>query len=97
MDKDPIYIRDGKVWSSAGVTAGIDLALTVARYMVMFLRRRGTSRSSAWPCGRLDRPTDPIRAEVEAIHADPGRRLSISDLAAYAKAYGLPQPSPGSP
>ena len=29
VDPDPLYIRDGEVWSSAGVTAGIDLALAL--------------------------------------------------------------------
>ena len=54
VDTDPIYIRDGNIWTSAGVTAGIDLALamveedhgcemaqTIARNLVMFLRRPG--------------------------------------------------------
>ncbi|HEX4163222.1 MAG TPA: AraC family transcriptional regulator, partial [Acidimicrobiales bacterium] len=31
VDPDPIYIRDGKIWSSAGVTAGIDLALAMVQ------------------------------------------------------------------
>ena len=52
VDPDPLYIRDGRVWTSAGVTAGIDLALamvaddlgtdvaqTLARWLVMFLHR----------------------------------------------------------
>ena len=54
MDCDPIFIRDGWLWTSAGVTAGIDLALAlveedlgrsvalaVARYLVVFLKRPG--------------------------------------------------------
>ena len=54
IDPDPIFIRDGKVWTSAGVTAGIDLALAlveedhgralalaVARQLVVFLKRPG--------------------------------------------------------
>ncbi|SEO28823.1 Transcriptional regulator GlxA family, contains an amidase domain and an AraC-type DNA-binding HTH domain [Methylobacterium sp. UNC300MFChir4.1] len=54
IEPDPIFVRDGPVWSSAGVTAGIDLALalveedlgratalTVARHLVMFLKRPG--------------------------------------------------------
>jgi transcriptional regulator GlxA family with amidase domain len=54
VEPDPIFVRDGPVWSSAGVTAGIDLslalveedlgraiALGVARYLVMFLKRPG--------------------------------------------------------
>ncbi|MGQ7840931.1 GlxA family transcriptional regulator, partial [Burkholderia pseudomallei] len=54
VEPDPIFIRDGNVWTSAGVTAGIDLALAlveddlgralaldVARYLVVFLKRPG--------------------------------------------------------
>jgi transcriptional regulator GlxA family with amidase domain len=54
VESDPIFVRDGDVWTSAGVTAGIDLALalveedlgrsaalSVARYLVMFLKRPG--------------------------------------------------------
>ncbi|MEP6829324.1 MAG: GlxA family transcriptional regulator [Rhizomicrobium sp.] len=54
VEPDPIFVRDGDVWSSAGVTAGIDLslalveqdlgrplALAVARQLVMFLKRPG--------------------------------------------------------
>jgi transcriptional regulator GlxA family with amidase domain len=55
FDPDPIFIRDGNVYTSAGVTAGIDLALSlveedlgadlalfVARALVVFLRRPGS-------------------------------------------------------
>ena len=54
VEPDPIFVRDGRMWTSAGVTAGIDLALAlveedlgrsmalaVARYMVVFLKRPG--------------------------------------------------------
>jgi transcriptional regulator GlxA family with amidase domain len=54
VDPDPIFIRDGNVWTSAGITAGIDLALAlveadfgrdaalgVARQLVVFLKRPG--------------------------------------------------------
>ena len=54
VDPDPIYIRDGKTYTTAGVTAGMDLALAlveedlgsavalaVAREMVLYLRRAG--------------------------------------------------------
>ena len=54
VEPDPIFIRDGTVWTSAGVTAGIDLALAlveddlgratalaVARQLVVFLKRPG--------------------------------------------------------
>jgi len=54
VERDPIFVRDGHVFTSAGVTAGMDLALElveqdcgralaldVARWLVMFLRRPG--------------------------------------------------------
>ncbi|MGZ2745936.1 GlxA family transcriptional regulator [Burkholderia stagnalis] len=54
VEADPIFIREGALWTSAGVTAGIDLALAlveedlgrtialdVARELVVFLKRPG--------------------------------------------------------
>ena len=54
VESDPIFVCDGKVWSSAGVCAGMDLALAlvgldhgrelalqVAQWMVIFLKRPG--------------------------------------------------------
>jgi transcriptional regulator GlxA family with amidase domain len=54
VERDPIFVRDGRISTSAGVTAGMDLALelveedggrdlalAVARWLVMFLRRPG--------------------------------------------------------
>jgi Transcriptional regulator containing an amidase domain and an AraC-type DNA-binding HTH domain len=54
VDSDPIFIKDGKFYTSAGITAGMDLALAlveedldselalqVAREMVLYLRRQG--------------------------------------------------------
>nr|WP_248805632.1 GlxA family transcriptional regulator [Pseudomonas sp. MWU13-2100] len=54
VEPNPIFINDGPVWTSAGVTAGIDLslalveadlgrpvALEVARHLVVFLKRPG--------------------------------------------------------
>lgn len=54
VDPDPIFVADGSVWTSAGVTAGIDMALAmlesdlgrveavaVARHLVVFAKRPG--------------------------------------------------------
>jgi transcriptional regulator GlxA family with amidase domain len=54
VEPDPIFINDGSVWTSAGISAGIDLALAlveedlghelalaVARHLVVFLKRPG--------------------------------------------------------
>jgi transcriptional regulator GlxA family with amidase domain len=54
VDRDPIFVREDRIWTSAGVTAGIDLSLAlveddlgrkiamqVARHLVVFLKRPG--------------------------------------------------------
>jgi len=62
VDADPIYIRQGRIWTSAGVTAGIDLALALveqdlghasaiatARQLVMFIKRPGGQSQFSTP------------------------------------------------
>lgn len=94
VDCDPIFIRDGRVWTSAGVTAGMDLALAlveddlgrdvahaVAQELVMFLRRPGSQSQFSVPLWSSQPRTDPIRSVVAAIHADPGAGHGLADLA----------------
>jgi len=97
VDADPIYIRDGKFWTSAGVTAGIDLALalvqddlgvevaqTVARHLVMFLHRPGGQTQFASPVWvpRAERST--VRAVQSVVEAAPGGDHRLPVLAAAA-------------
>ncbi len=97
VDPDPIYIRDGKFWTSAGVTAGIDLALalvqddlgvevaqTVARWLVMFLHRPGGQTQFASPVWvpRAERST--VRAVQNLVEAAPGGDHKLPALAAAA-------------
>ena len=97
VDPDPIYIRDGKYWSSAGVTAGIDLSLalvqedlgvdvaqTVARWLVMFLHRPGGQTQFASPVWvpRAERST--VRAVQTLVEAAPGGDHNVGALAAAA-------------
>jgi len=62
VDSDALFIRDGKIWSSAGITAGIDLALAlvaedfgravsaaVARQLVVYIRRSGNQAQYSEP------------------------------------------------
>lgn len=73
VDADRIFVRDGNVWSSAGVSAGIDLALAlieadhgidvarqVAREMVVYHRRSG-GQSQFAPISHMDPESDRIR------------------------------------
>jgi transcriptional regulator GlxA family with amidase domain len=97
VDCDPIFIRDGHVWTSAGVTAGMDLALAlveddlgrdvahaVAQELVMFLRRPGGQSQFSVALWSRQPRTDPIRTVVSAIHADPGAGHGLADLASRA-------------
>jgi transcriptional regulator GlxA family with amidase domain len=94
VDPDPIHVRDGRVWSSAGVTSGIDLALalvehdhgaevaqTIARWLVMFLRRPGGQSQFAAPVWTGRAVVGPIRTAQDAIDADPGGDHRVGRLA----------------
>lgn len=94
VDPDPIYVRDGNVYTSAGVTAGMDLALAlveedcgreaalaVARRLVLFLKRPGgqSQFSTQLRVQLSDRP--PLR-ELQGFIADhPTADLSVEALA----------------
>ncbi len=82
VDPDPIFIRQGRIWTSAGVTAGIDLALaireqdagradamTVARDLVVFLRRPGGQSQFSAPL-RAQTSENPAHAgpNFDALH-----------------------------
>ena len=95
VDRDAIYVRDGNVWTSAGVTSGMDLALAlveddlgheaalqVARFSVMYMMRPGgQSQFSAHLVAQ--RAEDPaINATLDFILANPGDPLTVTSLAA---------------
>jgi transcriptional regulator GlxA family with amidase domain len=98
VDPEPIFIRSSaSVWTAAGVTAGIDLALslveddhgaevaqTVARWLVLYLRRPGGQTQFAAPVWIPRARQEPIREVQESVEADPGGAHSIADLAARA-------------
>jgi transcriptional regulator GlxA family with amidase domain len=97
VDTEPIWWRDGDVWTSAGVTAGIDvslalveddhgpeLATTVARWLVVYLRRPGGQSQFAGPVWRRPARTDPLRRVQQRIDADPAADHRVSVLAVEA-------------
>jgi transcriptional regulator GlxA family with amidase domain len=97
VDPEPIYVRDGAIVTSAGVTAGIDLALalveddvgreaalSVARHLVVFLRRPGgQAQFSAQLRAQLAR-REPLREVQQWISERPAADLSVDSLAARA-------------
>ncbi|WP_250002805.1 GlxA family transcriptional regulator [Actinoplanes sp. M2I2] len=94
---DAIFVADGPVFTSAGVSAGIDLALalverdhgeelarSVAQSLVVFLQRPG-GQSQFSPSLSLPRPSTPALREVtDAVAADPAGDHSVTALAARA-------------
>jgi transcriptional regulator GlxA family with amidase domain len=101
VDPDPIYRRDGNVWTSAGVTAGIDLALamvdadhgsdvaqTVARWMVMFLHRPGGQTQFAAPVWVPRAGHSTVRVAQDYIDAHPAADHRLDLLAVRAAMSG---------
>jgi transcriptional regulator GlxA family with amidase domain len=98
VDPDPIYVRSSPtVWTAAGVSAGIDLALalveddhgtevaqTVARWLVLHLRRPGGQTQFAAPVWVARAKREPIRAVQDAVESEPGGTHSITELARRA-------------
>jgi transcriptional regulator GlxA family with amidase domain len=97
VDPDPVWVRDGDVWTSAGVTAGIDLALAlveddlgaqvalaVARELVVFLKRPG-GQSQFSGALAAQQATRPALRELQAwIAGHLDQDLSVAALAAKA-------------
>lgn len=95
VDPDPIFVRSGRVWTGAGISAcldlalalvaedhGEDLALAVARQLVVYLKRQGGQSQFSVPISRppaTRRDIDELRRYV-ADHLD--RDLSAPALAA---------------
>jgi transcriptional regulator GlxA family with amidase domain len=98
VDPDPIFVRSSAtVWTAAGVSAGIDLALalveddhgtevaqTVARWLVLYLRRPGGQTQFAAPVWVARAKREPIRAVQDAVESEPGGAHSIGELARRA-------------
>jgi transcriptional regulator GlxA family with amidase domain len=97
VDREAIYVQDGEVWTSAGVTAGMDLALALveedlgrdvaletARWLVLFVKRPGgqSQFSSHLRAQMADR--EPLRGLQEWMGANLARDLSVPSLAARA-------------
>ncbi len=94
VDGDRIFTQDGKVWTSAGVSAGIDLALAmveedhghalaveVARRMVLFMRRGGGQSQFSSQLAAQAADHQPIRELIAWISEHLDADLSIPALA----------------
>ena len=96
VDADPIFIRDGDVWTSAGVAAGIDLSLAlvtddlgpkvareIARWLVLFLQRTGGQSQFSVQLAAQTADCSPLRELQSHIADHPRDDLSVPALAAH--------------
>ena len=97
VDPDPIYTRDGNVWTSAGVTAGMDLALAlveddlgrdvalaIARRLVLFLRRPGSQSQFSAQLAAQFAERDGLRHVQRWIADRPDADHTVAAMAARA-------------
>jgi transcriptional regulator GlxA family with amidase domain len=94
VERDAIFVADGSVYTSAGVTAGMDLALAlveedlgpraardVAQQLVIFLRRPGGQSQFSSQLAALPAEHEPLRDLQAWISANVGADLSVPALA----------------
>ena len=97
LEPDRIYVRDGNIWSSAGITAGIDLSLAMvgedygeeiaqqaARQLVLYHRRSG-GQSQFSTLLELEPPPGRIRDALAFARSHLNERLSVEQLADAAR------------
>lgn len=97
VDPNALYLKDGNFYTSAGLTAGIDLslalieedfgsrvALSVARELVVYLKRPGGQEQYSEPLQFQTRSTDPLADLVTWMTGHLHHDLSVESLAAKA-------------
>lgn len=97
VDPEPIFLRDGQIWTSAGVTAGMDLALalveedldrdaalTIARHLVLFLRRPGNQSQFSATLAAQQPAREPLREAQRLVVEDVTGENSVEAMAVRA-------------
>jgi transcriptional regulator GlxA family with amidase domain len=97
VDPDAIYVKDGDIYTSAGVTAGMDLALAlveedhgrtlaleVARQLVLFLKRPGGQRQFSTILAAQSAPEGNLGALSDWLLEHLGDDLRVEELARRA-------------
>jgi transcriptional regulator GlxA family with amidase domain len=98
VDPEPIFVRDGRIWTSAGVTAGMDLALalverdhdreaalTIARHLVLFLRRPGNQSQFSATLAAQQPAREPLREVQRSVLENVAGDHSVEAMAARAQ------------
>ena len=97
VDPEPLFIQVGKIWTTAGVTAGIDLSLalieqdhsaalatSVARRLVVYMKRPGGQRQYSEPLELQRVASAPYDSLMQKIASRPAAAWRIETLAASA-------------
>jgi len=97
VDPEPIFVRDGSIWTSAGITAGMDLALalveedldsraalTIARHLVLFLRRPGNQSQFSATLDSQEPRREPLREAQRAVLENAAAVHTVEAMAARA-------------
>ncbi|GGP21621.1 GlxA family transcriptional regulator [Silvimonas iriomotensis] len=97
LDEDRIFVNDGQFWTSAGMTAGVDLALAIvendfglemarmiARKLVVY-QRRGGGQSQFSALLELDAKSDRVQMALAYAKENLGGDLSVETLADIAR------------
>jgi transcriptional regulator GlxA family with amidase domain len=97
VDPKPIFVGDGEVYTSAGVTAGIDLALAlveadcgrcvaqaIAKDLVLFVQRQGEQAQLSCALAQRMADREPIRETQQWAMDNLHRVATVEDLAAHA-------------
>ena len=98
VDADAIFVQDGNVWTSAGVTTGIDLSLaiveedhgraladSIAARLVLYLRRPGFQSQFSEALVAQTEASDPLGAAIAWTRAN----LAKADVESFARRAGL--------
>jgi transcriptional regulator GlxA family with amidase domain len=96
LDPDRIFVKDGKFWSSAGITAGIDLALALiaedlgeriarrtAQQLVVYYRRPG-GQSQFSALLEMERADGRFSALLDHVRGNLEKNLSVAELARFS-------------
>lgn len=96
VEPDAIYVRDGITYTSAGITAGIDLALAlveedhgpdlardVARALVVYMQRTGGQSQFSAPLHGPPPRSSALRTVADLVAANPSGQYSLGDLAKH--------------
>jgi transcriptional regulator GlxA family with amidase domain len=96
LEPDRIFVKDGNLWSSAGITAGIDLALALiaedlgehiarqtAQQLVVYYRRPG-GQSQFSALLEMERANGRFAGLLDHVRANLSKQHSVTDMARYS-------------